>query len=69
MIRRDISFEELTVNCPEAVRYLLSRGIQAIACGEPAWGTLEEAARRKGYTDEEIGMMVADMSPLSSCLK
>ncbi len=64
MIRRDISFEELVATYPEAVRYLLGKGIQAIACGEPAWGTLEEAARARGYTDEEIDLMVEEISGL-----
>jgi hypothetical protein len=62
VIRRDISFEELVAACPESVRYLLGKGIQAIACGEPAWGTLEEAARAKGYTDAEIDLMAAELS-------
>ena len=62
MIRRDITFEELVAQHPEAVRYLFGKGIQAIACGEPAWGTLEEAARLKGYTDEEIDRMVAELT-------
>ena len=62
MIRRDITFEELVAQHPEAVRYLFGKGIQAIACGEPAWGTLEEAARLKGYTDAEIDRMVAELS-------
>ena len=62
MIRRDITFEELVAQHPEAVRYLFGKGIQALACGEPAWGTLEEAARLKGYKDEEIDASVAELS-------
>ena len=62
MIRRDIPFEELVAAHPESVRYLLGKGIQAVACGEPAWGTLEDAARARGCTDEEIDLMVAELS-------
>jgi hypothetical protein len=62
MIQRNISFEELVAKHPDAVRYLFGRGIQAVACGEPTWGTLEDGAKAKGYTDEEIDAMVAELS-------
>ncbi len=51
MIARDISIEDLIRRVPSAVGYLMEKGIKCIACGEPIWGTLESAARDKGFTD------------------
>jgi methionine synthase II (cobalamin-independent) len=64
MIRRDMSVEELVTLLPESVRYLMDRGIKVLACGEPIWGTLEEAAKEKGYTEEQIEIMVTELSDL-----
>ncbi len=64
MIRRAILIEELITRLPESVRYLMDKGIQAVACGEPIWGTLEDAAKEKGYTDGQINAIVAELSEL-----
>lgn len=64
VIRRDMPIEELVTALPESVRYLMRKGIQAIACGEPIWGTVEDAAKAKGLTDTEIDEIVADLSGL-----
>ncbi|MFO7893681.1 MAG: hypothetical protein R6U63_08105 [Longimicrobiales bacterium] len=64
MIRRDTHIEELVEILPEAVSYLMEKGVQCIACGAPIWGTLEEAARSKGFSDAEIDAMVADLRAL-----
>lgn len=60
-ITKDISIEELVDNVPQAVKYLMHEGIKCIACGEPIWGTLEEAAKEKGYTDQDIEQFVNDL--------
>ena len=61
-INKDTSIEELVENIPESVQYLMKEGIKCIACGEPIWGTLEEAAREKGFGDEEIERFVEDLN-------
>jgi len=48
----------------ESVRYLADKGIKCIACGEPIWGTLEEAARKKGFNDRDIEGFVRDLNAL-----
>lgn len=63
-ITRDITIEDLVHEKVGAVRYLAERGIKCIACGEPVWGTLEEAAREKGFSDEEIEGFVRDLNAL-----
>lgn len=64
MIRRDIHIEELVEILPEAVSYLMQKGVQCIACGAPIWGTLEETARSKGFSDAEIDAMVEELRAL-----
>jgi len=60
-ITKDISIEDLVDNVPQAVKYLMNEGIKCIACGEPIWGTLEEAAKEKGFNDEDIEQFVKDL--------
>jgi len=60
-ITKDIPIEDLVDNVPQAVKYLMNEGIKCIACGEPIWGTLEDAAKEKGYNDEDIERFVKDL--------
>lgn len=60
-ITKEISIEELTENVPESVKYLSEKGIRCIVCGEPIWGTLEEAALEKGFNQDDITGFVADL--------
>jgi len=53
MIDAEILIEELVEKHPEAVGFLVKRGVVCIQCGEPVWGTLREAAERKGIEDVE----------------
>ena len=64
VIRRDTPIEELVGSLPQSVGYLMRKGIQAIACGEPIWGTVEDAAKARGLTDTEIDEIVAALSGL-----
>jgi hypothetical protein len=63
-IRRDTLIEDLVDGLPGSVGYLMDKGIPAVVCGEPIWGTLEEAAKGKGYTDPQIDEIVTDLSAL-----
>ncbi len=64
MITKDISIEELIEEVPGSVRYLSEKGIKCIACGEPIWGTLEDAAKEKGFSDDEIEEFVKNLQKL-----
>ncbi len=64
MIRRDMLVEDLVDAVPGSVPYLIGKGIQPIACGAPIWGTLEEAAREQGYTDEQVDEIVRELGVL-----
>jgi hypothetical protein len=64
MIQKDITIEELTSIFPSSVTYLMEKGIKCLACGEPIWGTLEEAAREKGFSTEAIDRFVKELNTL-----
>jgi len=61
-LTKKITIEELIVTHPFSVNYLMEKNIRCIRCGEPIWGTLEEAAREKGYSDDQIELIVNDMN-------
>ena len=64
MVDKTISIEDLVSQIPESVSYMMKKGIKCIACGEPIWGTLESAAKEKGFTDEEIEAFVLEIRTL-----
>ena len=63
-ITKEISIEELVEKVPESVKYLMEKGIKCIACGEPIWGTLEDAAKEKNLSDEAIITIINDLQSL-----
>ncbi len=65
-ITKDILIEELVDNYPFSVRYLMEQGIRCIMCGEPIWGTLEEAAKEKNFSDEDIERFVTEMKKMAA---
>ena len=64
-ITKDITIEELTEKVPASVKYLMKEGIRCIVCGEPIWGTLEEAAEEKGFGPEDIERFVNELQKLA----
>jgi hypothetical protein len=61
LINKEIEIEELVRNHPTSVRFLAERGIRCIACGEPVWGTLEEAAQEKDIGPDELEVIIQDL--------
>jgi len=66
MITREMTIEELVTEVPDAVRYLMQKGIKCLACGEPVWETLESSAKAKGFSDEDIAVFVKELTELSA---
>lgn len=64
MIDKNTYIEDLVEEVPASVKYLMEQGIKCIACGEPIWGTLEEAAREKGFDDKDIKKFVRDLNSI-----
>lgn len=65
MIEKSILIEDLVEQLREALSYLMRKGIKCIACGDPIWGTLEDAAKEKGFSDIDIDKLVFDLNHLS----
>ena len=64
IINKETTIEDIVNYSAEAVRYLSKKGIKCIACGEPVWGTLEEAAEEKGFSQDEIEIFVKELNEL-----
>ncbi len=63
-ILKTITIEELIRLIPESVSYLSKQGIRCIRCGEPIWGTLEEAAKEKGFSEADIERFVRELNSI-----
>ena len=68
-ITKDTTIEDLVEKVPGAVKYLMTSGIRCVICGEPIWGTLEEAAKEKKFNDIEIEKFVLDLQEIQKNLK
>ena len=60
-----IDIEDLVRQYPHSVRFLAEKGIKCIACGEPIWGTLQEAASEKGFSPAAIDAVVEELKSLA----
>lgn len=65
-ISKDISIEELIDLVPESTGYLLRYGIKCESSGIPVWGSLDEIARKKGFTTIDIDTFVIELNRLAS---
>ena len=64
-ITKESTIEDLIEEVPSSVKYLMVEGIRCIVCGEPIWGSLEEAAEEKGFTVLDIERFVKDLQFLA----
>jgi hypothetical protein len=64
VITKDIEIEDLVAKLPVSVNYLMEKGIRCLRCGEPIWGTLEDASREKGFSESEINIFVEELNKL-----
>ena len=63
-ITKTISIEELLELFPDSLKFLADKGIRCVICGEPIWGTLEEAAKEKGFTDQDVDRLTEELNRL-----
>jgi len=63
-IEKSITIEELIDKYPLSVNYLMKKGIKCIVCGESIWGTLEDAVKEKGFTDQDLIKIVNELNNL-----
>ncbi len=60
-ISKNLLIEDLIDKYPSSVKFLSVKGIKCIACGEPIWGTLEQAAAEKGFNSQDIDGLVHEL--------
>jgi len=68
-ITKNSTIEDLVESVPGAVKYLMTSGIRCIICGEPIWGTLEEAAKEKKFNNSDIEKFVTDLQNIQQNLE
>lgn len=61
-IERTTTIEELTEILPESVSYLMEKGIRCLICGEPIWGTIEEAVLGKNLSENDLQLILKDLN-------
>ncbi len=64
-ITKEIEIEDLVKILPEAVAYLRVEGIRCLRCGEPIWGSLDAAAKEKGFKDKDVNRFVKELNELA----
>lgn len=65
-ITKEIEIEDLVRILPKSVSYLSEKGVRCLRCGEPIWGSLEEAAKEKGFDEDQINEFVKDLNRLNN---
>jgi len=65
-VTKEITIEELIEKVPESVKYLMEEGIRCVVCGEPIWGTLEEAVLEKGFKEEDLSRFIKELNDIAS---
>ncbi|KAF0195705.1 MAG: hypothetical protein FD166_2878 [Bacteroidetes bacterium] len=60
-ITEDMLVADLVAAYPFSVAFLASRNLHCIICGEPVWGTVEELARDKHFTGDQISEMIHEL--------
>ena len=63
-ITKNMPIEELINKYPLSVNYLMKKGIKCIVCGEPIWGTLEDAMQEKGFSEQDVNRIVGELNDL-----
>lgn len=63
-ITRNTTLEELVEIKDDAISYLFQKNIRCVLCGEPVMDTIENAARKKGYSDSDIDILVEELNAL-----
>lgn len=61
-ITKDIQIEDLVDKIPKSIPFLREKGIVCVVCGEPVWGSLNDLAKQKGFSDETIDQIVTELN-------
>lgn len=60
-ITKDTNVEELSRNFPASVSIFAKYRIRLMQAGSVRWGSIEQIAKQKNYSDEEISAIVKEL--------
>lgn len=60
-ISRDSIIEDLVTDYPDAITFLMEKGIRCLRCGEPIWGTLGSAMDEKNFPPDRQSEIVMEL--------
>lgn len=60
-ISRESNIEDLVEKHPDAVTFLMEKGIRCLRCGEPIWGTLGSAMDEKDFPIDRQMVIVKEL--------
>lgn len=63
-INSDTSIDEILQIIPQSADYLKEQGVKCLHCGKPVKGTLEKAAKKKGFGNSDIEKFVNDINSM-----
>jgi hypothetical protein len=61
-VSSDIAIEDLIETYPDAVSYLIQKGLPCVVCGEPFWGTLKELAEQNGWDEKKLAEFIEEFN-------
>jgi hypothetical protein len=61
-ITKEDEIEFILRSLPEALHYLIKKGVCGISCGESFSATLESVAKEREFSDSEINNIVIDLN-------
>lgn len=64
LISRETCLEEIVEFKPQSVSFLAEKGIRCIVCGDIIWGSIADIAISKGFSDEEINIIIDELNSL-----
>lgn len=64
LITNETSLEEIVEFKPQSVSFLAEKGIRCIVCGDIIWGSIADIAISKGFSDEEIDIIIDELNSL-----
>ena len=68
-VTRETVIEDLVARYPDAVAFLMEKGIRCLRCGEPVWGTLGTAMDEKDFPLERQMVIVKELRDFLSGTK
>lgn len=55
------TIEDLVAAHPASVAFLMERGIRCLRCGEPTWGTLDDAMAEKHIPPDDRARLIEEL--------